>query len=216
MMNSESIMVNESVEQSPINLELKKILQTLNLPINITAIVDLKTVCGMDLQTVKEIYPTAKTIAITKPDNKDKLHKRFDEVLAINIEKDCLPFPSKTIDVILADNVLNQAKEVFWIIHEATRSLRIAGYLILGVPVHNTGQFSSYEEIMNFLNRGYPNGYEIVFSEKNRFHYLPSWLARIANYIFPTKKATRYLVLQKTQPYISGFLDYKISTDANK
>lgn len=196
-----------------INTDLKLVLEKLKLPISVNSVLDLRTVCGMDLQTAKVVFPGAKTIAITSQKNQEKLSSHFDDVLTINIEKDCLPFPSKTIDIVLADNVFNQAKEIIWVIHEITRSLRIAGYLIIKLSENVTDQytFKTAEEINDFLNTGYKNGYEVVPIVANQFPFLPAWLARFAKKM--SKAKNTYLVLQKTQPYLTGYLDCKIQRD---
>jgi SAM-dependent methyltransferase len=56
------------------------------------------------------------------------------EPISLNIENQQFPFENESIDFIIANQILEHTKEIFWINHEIFRSLRIGGYLYLGVP----------------------------------------------------------------------------------
>ena len=55
-------------------------------------------------------------------------------MVGLDLERDALPFAAATIDVVIANQILEHTKEVFWIWHEIARVLRLHGQLIVGVP----------------------------------------------------------------------------------
>ena len=51
-----------------------------------------------------------------------------------NIEKDTFPFPDQYFDLIVANQVIEHTKEIFWIYSEVSRLLKPGGAMITGVP----------------------------------------------------------------------------------
>ncbi|KAA6344752.1 hypothetical protein EZS27_007641 [termite gut metagenome] len=66
--------------------------------------------------------------------NADELQAKGIEVIDINLEKDVLPFADESVDLIIANQVMEHCKEIFWINSEIFRCLRPGGHLFLGVP----------------------------------------------------------------------------------
>ncbi|WP_219884784.1 methyltransferase domain-containing protein [Merismopedia glauca] len=56
------------------------------------------------------------------------------EVISRNIENQVFPFADETIDFVIANQVIEHTKEIYWINHEIFRTLKVGGYLWLGVP----------------------------------------------------------------------------------
>lgn len=56
------------------------------------------------------------------------------ETFDLDIERDPLPFPDATVDLIVTNQVLEHTKEIFWIMSEYARILKPGGCLIIGVP----------------------------------------------------------------------------------
>src|SRR3569833_882116 len=83
---------------------------------------DLGAGYGADIRTVMECHPHARATAIDTGDRPDSI--------ALKIERDQLPILDETQDLIIANQVLEHCKEVFWIMHEVTRVLRVGGSLI--------------------------------------------------------------------------------------
>ena len=52
----------------------------------------------------------------------------------MNLELDPLPFEDESIDVVMTNQVLEHVKEIFWILHQASRVLRVGGSMVIGVP----------------------------------------------------------------------------------
>ena len=84
---------------------------------------------------VKGNHPQARCIGIDFADwNREKLKDRGIESVSINIESQPLPFENETIDLLIANQVLEHTKEIFFINHEVFRDLKVGGVLYLGVP----------------------------------------------------------------------------------
>ena len=51
-----------------------------------------------------------------------------------DIERDRLPFDDASIDLVIANQILEHLKEIFWVLGELSRVLKPGGTLIVGVP----------------------------------------------------------------------------------
>ena len=60
--------------------------------------------------------------------------ERGIEPITVNIERQSLPLEKETADLIIANQILEHTKEIYWINHEIFRVLKVGGYLYLGVP----------------------------------------------------------------------------------
>jgi 2-polyprenyl-3-methyl-5-hydroxy-6-metoxy-1,4-benzoquinol methylase len=56
------------------------------------------------------------------------------KVTSTNIERDTLPYDDEYFDIVVCNQVLEHTKELFWVVSELTRVLKVQGKLILGVP----------------------------------------------------------------------------------
>jgi len=98
-------------------------------------VLDIGAGKGMDLELFKKVNPKANFYAVEvyEPYVEILKSKGF-KVIKNNIERDKLPFNNEAIDVVIANQILEHCKEIFWIFHEVTRVLKIGGYFIIGVP----------------------------------------------------------------------------------
>ena len=97
-------------------------------------VVDLGAGGGEDLALAEEVCPTAERFAVEAyAPNVEKL-KVHNKVFVLDLEKDPLPFADESIDVVLCNQVLEHVKEIFWILHQVNRVLRVGGHLVIGVP----------------------------------------------------------------------------------
>ncbi len=55
-------------------------------------------------------------------------------VAALNIERDRLPYEDGSVDIVVANQIIEHTKDVFWIFGEISRVLRPGGVCIVGVP----------------------------------------------------------------------------------
>jgi len=99
-------------------------------------VVDLGAGNGVDLLCAKNIFKnSAKIYALEyyQPYQK-KLIQHEIEVFSLDLERDRLPFDDASIDIIIINQVLEHTKDVFWILSEIIRVLRLNGIVIIGVP----------------------------------------------------------------------------------
>jgi predicted SAM-dependent methyltransferase len=84
---------------------------------------------------VRRVHPESRTIAIEAGRQyAEKLMGKVDAVEILNIERDSLPFEPNSIDLIIANQVLEHTKEVFWIFDQVFRALKVGGHFLVGVP----------------------------------------------------------------------------------
>src|SRR5919199_2568882 len=99
------------------------------------AVLDIGAGRGNDLALAREVQPDAQLHAIeVNRELAQHLAEQGVDVYNLNIERDPFPFPDGLMDVVLANQILEHTKELFWIFHEVSRVLREGGSLIVGVP----------------------------------------------------------------------------------
>ena len=87
---------------------------------------------GHDLAMLRKHFPKASLSAIDHKDTHfEKLTNFKIAVYRLNIEKDRLPFADGELDFIVANQVLEHVKELFWINHEVFRVLKSGGSSLL-------------------------------------------------------------------------------------
>lgn len=193
---------------------------------------------GSDLQIVRSISPSADIVAIEG-------FRLFQERLAaakikstsIDIEKDVFPFEDRSFDLVIANQVLEHVKEIFWTFHNITRVLRVGGHLIVGVPnlasLHNRillllgrqptaiGNHSAHirgytkVDMLRLLECGFPGGFELRASRGSNFYPFPPVIARPLARAFPNMAVSFFLLLRKTREYEDSFLRYPVEMQLN-
>jgi SAM-dependent methyltransferase len=195
------------------------------------AVVDLGAGSGRDLAVVKRRHPEATTIAIeASREYGSELRGKADQVHLLNIEQEALPFDDCSIDLIIANQVLEHTKEVFWIFHEVTRCLKIDGHVLIGVPniasLHNRVLMSfgvhptqhklcsahvrpfSKQDTEKFLDACFPRGYAMAAFRGSQFYPFPRSVSRVLSTMFPTAAFSIFFLLQKKRPYEGEFATY--------
>ncbi len=150
----------------------------------------------------------------------------------MNLELDPLPFEDGSIDVVLSNQVMEHVKEIFWILHQVTRSLRVGGYLILGVPnlasYHNrlllllgkqptaiqnhSAHLRGYtrHDILRMFEMIFPGGYELVGFRGANFYPFPSFLAKPLAKILPNGAWGIFMLFKKKRVYNEEFLMHPV------
>jgi SAM-dependent methyltransferase len=194
-------------------------------------VLDLGAGSGRDLELVRRFHPRAQLLAIEAgQEYAAALKGKADRVYVANIERDHLPVADCQADLIIANQILEHTKEIFWIFHEISRSLRVGGHFVFGVPnicsLHNrflllmgrqptqhklcsahVRPFSKADTIA-FLNACFPGGYQLVDFRGAQFYPFPKTLARLLANTFPTFAFTIFFMLQKTKEYHGEFATY--------
>lgn len=194
-------------------------------------IVDLGAGNGYDLEIARKIYPKSKlhAVEVFKP-YCENLEKKGFVVHTINIEKDIYPFSDESVDVIMANQILEHLKEVFWVFHQSSRILKKGGSFIIGVPniaaLHNRllllfgkqptpmKNWSAHvrgwtkDDLKSFLKNCFPNGYVLRGFGGSNFYPFPSAVARPLANIFPNLAWSTFFWLEKTGNYSNEFIEY--------
>ncbi len=186
---------------------------------------------GDDLSIISRRYPQAELFGIDFGDWKaEELTRLGIKHLSVNIESEKLPFGDGTLDFIIANQILEHTKEIFWINHEIFRCLNIGGYLFLGVPnilslhnrilmafgFHPTQHKLTSAHVRPFSKKDVFSFYRDVGSSfcridgfwGSQFYPFPKLPARALARLFPTLSFSIFFLIKKTAPYESAFLEW--------
>ena len=196
-------------------------------------VLDIGAGQGLDLESARKACPTCKAFAIESfPQNVSILNALGITAFGANVERDPLPFDDESLDAIITNQTLEHVKEIFWIMHQISRTLKVNGHLIVGVPnlasLHNrllllTGRQPSCLQNHSAHVRGYtrhdllkmfdliwPGGYELAGFRGSNFYPFPSPIAKPLANLFPNQAWAIFLLLKKTKPYDRQFLEFPV------
>jgi len=201
---------------------------------SLSRIIDVGAGHGDDLVAARVFSPNAALTAIENwPPYVEELNAKGISVYPLNIERDRIPFEDESFDAVIANQVLEHTKELFWIFHEVTRVLRMGGRFIIGVPnlaaLHNRVLLAlgrqpspiksasahvrgfTKHDILNFVNVCFPNGYDLIGFGGSNFYPLPPFMAKPMASLFPTLAWGIFIMLEKRCPYHKQFLEFPIN-----
>ncbi len=199
-------------------------------------LVDLGAGWGHDLRTARSVAPAAHLVAVEVQDRPlEALGRLADEIVHADIEHDALPLEDESVDVFIANQVLEHTKEIFWILHEVSRCLKIGGHLIIGVPnlasLHNrlllmVGRHPtqvqlasahvrafSRHDLLRFFDLCHPGGYRLREWSGSQFYPFPGPSARLLARLAPGLAYSLFVHLEKQGPYDRQFVDYPKTAD---
>jgi 2-polyprenyl-3-methyl-5-hydroxy-6-metoxy-1,4-benzoquinol methylase len=191
-------------------------------------IVDLGAGLGADLDIAAEICPSAVRFALeTYPPNIEVL-KQHHEVISINLEREALPFKDESMDVVMINQVMEHVKEIFWILHEISRVLKVGGHIVIGVPnlasFHNrlllllgkqptviqnhSAHLRGYtkHDITRMFQMIFPGGYHLEGFRGANFYPFPPVAAKLLAKVLPNGAWSIFFLLKKTRTYQDEFL----------
>ena len=197
----------------------------------VATVVDLGAGHGTDLAIAKRLMPECALHAVECwPPYVEELSSQGIAVHPLNIERDELPFPSRSVDVVIANQVLEHTKELFWIFHETTRVLRSGGAFIVGVPnlasLHNRlllalGRQPSpiksasahvrgftRPDMLHFVESCFPGGYGLRGFGGSNFYPFPPVVARPLARLFPRMAWGMFFMFEKRREYTDEFLRF--------
>ena len=195
------------------------------------AIVDIGAGSGTDLEIARQQCSGPSLHAVECwPPNIETLSRSGVTVHELNIERDRLPFQDESVDVVIANQVLEHMKELFWIFHEVTRVLKVGGTFIIGVPnlasLHNRVLLSlgrqpspiksasahvrgfTRPDLMHFVDSCFPAGYRLEDFGGSNFYPFPATIARPLAKAFPSLAWGIFLKLKKSASYNRQFLEF--------
>ncbi|MCX7227972.1 MAG: methyltransferase domain-containing protein [Burkholderiales bacterium] len=194
-------------------------------------VIDVGAGAGADLDAARACLPGAAFHAIeSHAPSVDALRARGYAVHPLDIERDRLPFESGSVDIVIANQVLEHTKELFWIAHEVSRVLRVGGSFVVGVPnlasLHNRVLLAfgrqptqirsasahvrgfTRPDLLAFFDDCFPGGYRCAGFGGSNFYPFPPVLARPLARAFPTMAWGIFARMVKQSPYERQFLDY--------
>lgn len=196
-------------------------------------IVDLGAGHGIDLETAKKIFPNAgiHAVEVYKPYCAELDSLGFT-VHSVDIEKDVYPFNNNSVDVVIANQIIEHLKEIFWVFHQTSRILKQGGSFIIGVPniaaLHNRLLLSfgrqptqlknwsahvrgwTKKDILSFVNNIFPGGYTLKeFGGSNFYPFPPAVSKPLAN-LFPNLAWGIFIRFEKTKEYNNEFIKYPV------
>jgi SAM-dependent methyltransferase len=190
---------------------------------------------GDDLETVRKCSPGAALYAVESyPPNVEKLKQAKIEVLQANIEREVLPFTDEYFDVVMSNQTLEHVKELFWILHNMSRTLKVGGHMIVGVPnlaaAHNrlllllgrqptclknaSAHVRGYtkRDFLGALDKIFPGGYKLEGFAGANFYPFPPLLARPLAALAPNHAWGIFMLLRKTRRYNEEFLEFPVTS----
>lgn len=194
-------------------------------------VLDIGAGTGIDLGLIRAACPSARLIALeAEPSQVARLRAQGYEVVSADLERDRIPLDDESVDAIVANQVLEHVKEVFWILHEASRILRVGGSFIIGVPnlasAHNRlllllGQqptsiqnWSAHvrgytkHDLVRLLDKPFPGGYRLVEWRGTNFYPFPPSLASVAARAWKGGAVGIVLRFEKVARYEDSYLRY--------
>ncbi len=214
----------------------RHILEKAIMGLDIHTCIDVGCGSGDDLMIVKRHNPGATCIGIDLGDcNKERLSQKGIHFVSVDIENQPLPFESESIDLVIANQVLEHTKEVFWINHEIFRCLKVGGSFYLGVPnvlsFHNRilGVFGVHPTCAKLIS-----AHVRVFSKNDtvsfyrevagsfatvenfygaQFYPFPRIVARSLAKLFPAFAVAIFFLIRKTGDYGGQFIEWLLVND---
>jgi len=197
---------------------------------DIVQCVDLGCGAGDDLMIVRDNHPRARCFGIDYGLwNKDALQERGITPISANIEHEALPFAEETLDFVIMNQVLEHMKEIFWVNHEVFRTLKVGGWLYLGVPnvlsLHNRllgllGIHPTSAKMISGHVRVFSKADTLLFYREiagsfaavrqfygSQFYPFPKTIARLLAAALPSCAFSIFFLIQKTGHYRGEFVE---------
>lgn len=192
------------------------------------AVIDLGAGWGSDLHIAREVSSRARLIAVEswQPTVK-RLKREGVEVRELDLERDRLP---EDADAVIANQILEHTKDIFWIFHEVTRILPTGGHFIVGLPnlasLHNRVLLALGKQptaiksrsahvrgfrkgdVLEVLEAAFPKGYALRDFGGSNFYPFPPGLARPLAAAFPKAAWGIFFLLRKEREYDGEFIRY--------
>jgi methionine biosynthesis protein MetW len=199
-------------------------------------VLDIGAGRGADLLYALEIQKNATLYAVENfPPYVKELESKGVTVFARDIEREKLPFEDESLDVILINQVLEHVKDVFWILNEISRVLKVGGHLIVGVPnlasLHNrfllmlgkqptsikndSAHVRGYtkSDFRNLLNAGFTDGYSLSNFGGSNFYPFPAPIAKPLAVLMPTMAWGIFMNWKKEKAYHNEYLKYPVEKE---
>lgn len=186
---------------------------------------------GSDLAIVRKYNPEAELTGIDFGTwNSALLLEKGIKLITIDIEHDKLPFEDSSVDFIIANQILEHTKQIYWINHEIFRCLKTGGHFFFGTPnllsfhnrvmmafgFHPTQHKLVSAHVRPFSKRDVYKFYEQIGNMfcnikgfwGSQFYPFPKAAARILSTLFPSSSFSIFFLIQKTGEYKNEFIEW--------
>jgi SAM-dependent methyltransferase len=154
------------------------------------------------------------------PPSQEDARRKGIEVADVDLERSVYPYPDNSMDMIIANQIIEHTKEIFWIFSECSRILMLNGVMIVGVPnlasLHNrilllVGDQPSSIELLGPHVRGMTlpgfrrfieadNIFKVESSKGSNFYPFPPLLSRPLSRLFPRLSVSIFILIRKVHP----------------
>lgn len=148
----------------------------------------------------------------------EKARQRGVNVTRVDIEREVYPFADASFDIVLANQVIEHIKEIFWVFSEVSRILKGGGLFVVGVPnlasLHNRVAllFGSQPPSIRVLGphvRGFARGaftefaecggfFEVAEIRGSNFYPFPPWLSAGLARVMPGLSVSLFFRMRRT------------------
>lgn len=196
-------------------------------------VLDIGAGHGDDLLMARAVHSSAQLIGVEPyAPYVAELESKGIKVHSLDIERDRFPFAEGELDVVMANQIMEHTKEVFWIFDQISRSLKVGGHLLIGVPnlaaLHNRillafGQQPSplknnsahvrgftKGDMIRLLDSGFPGGYQLRGFGGSNFYPFPPQIARPLAAALPSIAWGIFFHFENTAKYDGSYLRYPV------
>lgn len=185
-------------------------------------VLDLGAGRGDDLANIAEALSGRVCVELfgveCRKENVQAARARGIAVFEVDVEREAVPLAGRSIDVVVANQIVEHTKEIFWIFSEISRILRSGGIAIIGVPNlaawHNRlfllfGAQPTCIEILGPHVRGFTIGAFREFVERGgyfectavkgaNFYPFPPSVSGFLSRAFPSLSVSLFFLLRRT------------------
>jgi len=184
-------------------------------------VLDLGLGSGADLENVRSALKDRELVLCGVDSHEPNVRRgreRGVDVVSLDIEREALPYADASVDLVVANQVLEHTKEIFWIVSEVSRVLKPGGAFLAGVPnlasLHSRvmlalGMQPSPVDVLGPHVRGFTRGgfkqfieaggyFEVAEVKGGNFYPLPRSLARVAARLLPGLSVSLFMRCTRT------------------
>jgi SAM-dependent methyltransferase len=185
-------------------------------------VLDLGMGSGADLENIRMALSGRKLELMGVDSYEPNLRaarERGVAVASLDLEREPLPFSTDSMDIVVANQVLEHTKEIFWIVSEAARVLKPRGAFLVGIPnlasLHSRimltlGMQPSLIDVLGPHVRGFTKGgfkafieeggfFEVIEVRGSNFYPFPRWLARRLARVLPGFSVSLFFWIRRTE-----------------
>jgi SAM-dependent methyltransferase len=185
-------------------------------------VLDIGCGTGMDLQNIKNSLEGKEVELCGVEFNEQNIKKAREKgirVFQMDIEKDVIPVEDGFFDIVIANQILEHTKEIFWVCSEASRVLKKGGVFIVSVPnlasLHNRlvlmlGHQPTFIDILGPHVRGFTkpgfkrfvetDGYfKVLEIGGSNFYPFPPAISKVLSRILPTYSVSIFFLIRRQE-----------------